>query len=567
MPSFPHHYQTELAYYRDLALEYAHRFPEVAHIVAERGSDPSTERALQGAALLTARLRYRVDDDFPEIAQALFRLMWPQHVRPLPAVTLLQMSPRQDALRQTQTLPAGTLVGARPLEAADEMVECSFRTCATIDVPPLELTRAEVNRAHPADLQLQLAFSTVGGATCRNMRIDRLRLQFRGPPATRYTLYLWLTQHLEALSVCAPDGEERLRLPASSVQPIGFDAAEALCPHTVAPLPGLRLLREYFCFEEKFIGVQLEGLQGIDQAEIDDEFTLVFHLGRPPYDTLRVTGSDIQLGCVPAVNISERQTLQVPVAEGTSVFRLAPQLPHQQIFAAHSVGGHDVESGEWIAYQPFFEPGRSRLTSTAPCFQLLRRGDGVEGTSSYVIITDNEGRPLAPRAKSLHVEASVTDGDLPLKLGIGDVDRPTASSPEFVKFHNIEPLTPPERAAVGDDHHWKLLALFTMHPHDLFSVNGITRLMSMARGTRDVRLPDIRRVTSSLGGVLHRRTLVPMRQILVEVEEASFEHEGQLALFGFLLRSLLARPSGSRVFNRLAVRAEPSGRTFDFDPV
>src|SRR3954471_5364092 len=87
------HYNGELAYLREMGAEFAARYPKVAarlHLEADKCEDPHVERILEGVAFLTARIRHKIDDEFPEITDALLGLLYPHYQRPLPSMSIVQ---------------------------------------------------------------------------------------------------------------------------------------------------------------------------------------------------------------------------------------------------------------------------------------------------------------------------------------------------------------------------------------------------------------------------------------------------------------------------------------------
>ena len=70
------HYENELNYIRRMALEFARDRPKIAdrlYMDRETGQseDPHVERIIEAFAFLTARIRLKLEDDFPEITDAL----------------------------------------------------------------------------------------------------------------------------------------------------------------------------------------------------------------------------------------------------------------------------------------------------------------------------------------------------------------------------------------------------------------------------------------------------------------------------------------------------------------
>ena len=62
------YYNSELTYLRELGGEFAEKYPKVAgrlHLEADKCDDPHVERLLEGFAFLSARIRHKLDDEFP----------------------------------------------------------------------------------------------------------------------------------------------------------------------------------------------------------------------------------------------------------------------------------------------------------------------------------------------------------------------------------------------------------------------------------------------------------------------------------------------------------------------
>jgi len=104
---FNKYYQEELAFLRDLGEEFAAAHPEVAHMLSGAGSDPDVERLLEGFAFLTGRIRQKLDDELPELTHTLIRLLWPHYLRPIPALSIVEFTPRPGVLRGGEVVRRG----------------------------------------------------------------------------------------------------------------------------------------------------------------------------------------------------------------------------------------------------------------------------------------------------------------------------------------------------------------------------------------------------------------------------------------------------------------------------
>src|SRR6478672_3937709 len=106
-----HYYERELTFLRRMGAEFAQRYPKVAgrlQLEADKCEDPHVERLLEGFALLTARVRQKIDDEYPEITEALLNVLSPHYLRPLPSMAIAQFSPPESG--------GGDLVGGHTVE-------------------------------------------------------------------------------------------------------------------------------------------------------------------------------------------------------------------------------------------------------------------------------------------------------------------------------------------------------------------------------------------------------------------------------------------------------------------
>ena len=75
------YYESELTFLRQMGAEFADKHPKIAArllLEPDRCGDPHAERMLEAFALLAARVHLRIDDDFPQITEALLNILYPQ---------------------------------------------------------------------------------------------------------------------------------------------------------------------------------------------------------------------------------------------------------------------------------------------------------------------------------------------------------------------------------------------------------------------------------------------------------------------------------------------------------
>src|SRR5512135_2342212 len=89
-----HYYERELSFLRRTGAEFARRYPKVAGrllLEPNKCDDPHVERILEGFAFLAARVHLHLDDDFPEVSEALLGVLYPHFTRPIPSVTVVEL--------------------------------------------------------------------------------------------------------------------------------------------------------------------------------------------------------------------------------------------------------------------------------------------------------------------------------------------------------------------------------------------------------------------------------------------------------------------------------------------
>ena len=89
------YYNNELDALRRLGAEFAKTHPNVAGRFADRPRTVSRTltwaRLMEGVAFLSARAHQRLDDEFPEITDALLGVLYPHYLAPVPSAAIAQL--------------------------------------------------------------------------------------------------------------------------------------------------------------------------------------------------------------------------------------------------------------------------------------------------------------------------------------------------------------------------------------------------------------------------------------------------------------------------------------------
>src|SRR5437773_5093702 len=137
------HYERELTFLRQMGAEFAVKYPKIASrllLEADKCEDPHVERLIQAFAFLAARIHHKLEDDFPEITDALLGVLYPHYLAPVPSTAVVQLGldPGQTELPGGFAVPRDALLETEPVQG--EPVR--FRTCYPVTLWPIEVKQA-----------------------------------------------------------------------------------------------------------------------------------------------------------------------------------------------------------------------------------------------------------------------------------------------------------------------------------------------------------------------------------------------------------------------------------------
>src|SRR5581483_1414782 len=125
---FPY-YERELLFIRQLAQEFAKQYPAAAGrllLEPNRSADPHVERLIESFALLAGRIHHKLDDEFPELTDALLQVLYPHYLAPVPSMAVLQfdLDPARGQLPSGFLIPRRSRLQTAPLQG----VPCKYQT-------------------------------------------------------------------------------------------------------------------------------------------------------------------------------------------------------------------------------------------------------------------------------------------------------------------------------------------------------------------------------------------------------------------------------------------------------
>lgn len=583
-----HYYQSELTALRQLGKRFAQRNPALAPFLGESGRDPDVERLFEGFAFLTGRLRQKLDDELPELTHSLMHLLWPNYMRPLPAFGMLQFGPGT-ATGHIQRVARHTPVQATALEG----VHCQFLTAYDTDVLPVALQALDYAvTGEGAVLALKLKFTANNSPEV--LALAPLRLHLAGERYISQQLYLSLLQQVEQVEVRLLDGagvalQDDSGNPCSTllepkgITPVGFAETEALVPYPLNTFRGYRHLQEYFAYPEKFLFVDLHGLDALGQypaslLEQAQGLQLRFTFRGASAQRIQPSLDNVRLNCTPIVNLFTEDAAPIRLDGRRERYRVLPGTQnsmHHGVFSVDKVTGWKPGGGgysEYVLFESFEHDDNPDDAQARPHYSVRQEpSSSGEGLDTYLCF----GQRGTGAHETVSVELTCTNQDLPRQLSEGSVCLPCAGTPASLDFRNIGVITPCYAPPLHRDFLWKLISNMSLNYLSLANVEALKVILETYDLPRyyDKQAEKVSR--KLMAGLTHIRHApadrlyrgLPIRGVRTEltVDARGYRGEGELYLFTSVLNEFFALYASLNSFHQLHVHTA-QGETYVWTP-
>jgi type VI secretion system protein ImpG len=470
------YYNTELAAVRRLAAEFAAAHPNVAgrlRLSADAMDDPHVARLLEGVAFLGARVQARLDDEFPELTDALLSVLYPHYLAPVPSCAIAQFQP-QPELDVSVHLPAGLLLDTEPVRGEP----CRFRTAWAQTLWPIAIDSVQLSglplaapnnpRAAGAVAVLRIGLRCTGPASMTALGLDRLRVFLRAAPNVALPLLELLSAH--AVSVAYADGPSDpapAMLPGSAIAPVGFAPAEALLPWPARSFSGFRLLTEYFAFPGKFMFLDFTGIERKTLLAAGERMDVFVWLDRATPELERLVGPDsLALGCVPLVNLFPQHCEPIALSHTETEYRVVADARRPSAMEVWQVEqiSETRPDGTVRPWRPFYRlawPDAPAEEDPGGSYHTTRRTSRLGGTESFLAVYDLLFDPDQPADSVLSVDALCLNRDLPAALPFGGA-HPALQLVEgnalVARIACLTAPTPTQRPKLRDARFWRLVS-------------------------------------------------------------------------------------------------------------
>ena len=588
------YYERELSFIRRLGAEFAETYPKIAGRLAlepDKCDDPHVERLIEAFAFLAGRVRLKIDDEYPEVTESFLNVLYPNLLAPVPSMSIVQfvLDPGQVNLQTGHTVPKGATLSSRSVGGT----ACRFRTGYPVRLWPLEVRSARFELPVPGvgpdeDVRtvLRLELKTFGGIPLSDLRekisefeerpLDRLRFYLSGEGKVVHALYEHLNLHVAAVEL-RPGGPRDtpspVRLPSGSVQPVGFARDEGLLPFTERSFLGYRLLQEYFAFPEKFLFVDLVGLDRAARDDFGETLEVLFHFKKEFPLERSVNAQTFRLHCTPIVNLFRQIAEPIRLTHLAPEYRVVPDVRRQDVTEVWSVDGvtSSNRGAEKVTeFAPFYSFKHGAESRPAAYWYASRRPSerkDDEGTDVTLTLVDLGFNPVNPEAETVVVETTCTNRDLPARLPFdgGESDFQLEGVGVYTGIRCLRKPTRALRIPLRRGLQWRLVSHLTLNVLSVVEGAGaegpeplreILRLYDYADSSVNhqqiagLTALTVRRVLRAVGVL--EASFVRGLEVSVELDEQQFIGSG-VFLFAQVLERFLGLYASVNSFSQLVV--------------
>lgn len=500
------YYEKELTFIRQMGTEFAKEHPKIAGrlgVSADTIEDPHVSRLIESFAYLNARIQHKLDDDFPELSDALLTTLFPHYLRPIPSMSIVQLVPDKDQLQASYTLPARTLLETEQFQGEN----CRFTTVYETELLPIRVSEASLlgrpfatpgaNAVRGAGGVLHLCLRTFNEAIqFRELRPNRFRFYLKGQPQHINPLYEMIMNECQAvvLTTSVNDSSPQF-IDKSAIKAVGFEDHQSLLPYSAASFPGYRLLNEFFIFPEKFMFIDIEGLASHLPENIDTELHLYLYLNRSDVELEHnITQETFALGCTPIVNLFHHVTDPIKVDHTQLEYPIIPDSRRPLGYEIYSVDKVTASSssGKSEDYLPLYGLKHEHIDLQTQSFWFASRRHAKlgynhrdDGTNMFLNLVDLHFNPNHPEDRSLRIETTCSNRDLPAKLPFNR-DQPKLqcvnAAPPCEKIRCLIQPSATIRPPLRDGARWRLLSHLNLNYLSLTgSGNATEALKEMLR--------------------------------------------------------------------------------------
>lgn len=561
-------YQRELGELRKLGKAFAQKHPKVAGklgLDSVSSPDPHIERLIEAVAFMNARIRYKLEDDLPEISSTLLSLLYPHYQLPVPSMLIAECTPLSD-MTASSLLPRGTIVETLP-----EYGDCVLsQTVYDTTLLPIEITSAQLSLDNP---HLKITLRCRDEAmTFAQLAPQTLRFYIHAENLVKFDLYdLFFTQ-VKSIFINTVECHQK------NLHPVGFAQHEGLLPYEPRVAMAYRLLTEYFVFPEKFLFVDIAHLDKSIWQSVGTECTLTFHLKQVPLNLVKqVNRETFRLHCTPLINLFQRKTEPLLLSHKQAEYRVIPDLlqyENLEVYKINHIQGI-TEDGKKTTYAPFY--GRTKINEQRHDPQYFWHATRkaiidkkISGEELYLTFVDHNTQKNMPETQTLQIDATCFHRNISQHPAFLVEKTRWQLAETSAPISRIISLTPPStvlRPPLGNPLRWHLLSHLSFNHQELsHPETGLTALRELLQLYNINPAQETNHIIESLCDLKTHEIMMRLPrhgiqtfcqglEIQLSIDDSKFSGSS-LWLFTAVLEHFFARLASINTFTQLVVMSK-----------
>jgi len=452
---------------------------------------------LEGVAYLNSRIQKKLDDDFPELTDALLGSLYPHYQRPIPSLSIAQFSP-DESLDKVINIEKGALLKTDSIDQESSL----FKTCYPVSLLPLMVESAEIlyppfrspgsKQYSDSKSALHLKIATTSkDVLCNDLDLECLRFYLRGQPQHVYPLYELIFNSIQGCVVSqSEDDTSPFQLSRDVLESVGFESQEGLFPFREGSFSEYQLLSEFFAFPEKFLFLQINKLLEALTVNETDSFHLYLYFSDIDSELEHHISSDtFALGCSPVVNLFEKHIDPIHLDQSQYRYHLVPdsrQIEKLEIYSAESVVASS-NTGEDREFLPFHGLRHENKQDSQDCYWFTNRrsvtdsGIHKEKASELdITLVDLDYKWFTSTDLTLNIKCLCFNRNLPNKLPFGHgqprlhlVDEDIGASKITCIAHPTKVIRPPTHKQA----YWRLYSHLQLNSLSLSNSSDATEAL------------------------------------------------------------------------------------------
>ncbi|MCF7352652.1 type VI secretion system baseplate subunit TssF [Vibrio sp. CK2-1] len=564
------YFREELTFLKEQGKNFTDIYPQLSRFLHGQNTDPDVERLLEGFAFLTARLREKVEDDFPEFTHSIINMLWPNYLRPIPSMSIVKFCPKKN-LTDGQVISAGTSINSREVNGT----QCQFKTCRDFTIYPMTIEKVVPHHTRKATT-IELDFQLQGTMSLGDINLSSIRFFLGSDQYSSQMIYLWLNHYIDAITVEAKGVD--FNIPLESLSSVGFSDDDGLLPYPKNAYSGYRILQEYLTFQDAFYFFDLNNLDKALPKNIVEGFKLKIAFSKTLPADVRVTNDQFQLYCSPVINLFDHDSDPIDLTGKSTEYKITPSsrlTSHYEVFSVNEVYGwletkEEAQGrirGQRRKYSAFesFQHEIERTNHRSANYYRVRVRDSLrnDGFDNWLSFVRSDEQQAIQCNETVSIKLTCTNRLLPIELSIGDIDQATDTSPIFASFENITIPTQTLRPVLDGSLLWTLISNLSLNYLSLLSKDALCSIFRaydfkalvdrQAEKISQRRLDGIEKIESHpIDKIIRGRSVRGLESVLY-LNQSAFSSEGELYLFGTVLSRFFALYASINSFHQLTV--------------